>query len=276
MKASATVLSAAFAPSLNIWHDMMRTPSPLPVPPAIELTPLPLLLVAAMVPATWVPWSWLYEALGLLFPSAKLYPFVSSTYPLPSSSFPAVPLLSASLTHIAFARSSWVTLTPSSSTATTISGIPAVSLQASFTPTSAPATAVEAMALSPVFMRFHWSGSIGSLNAASVPAFVIRAPECSRLISEFTWSMRVLYCMLLTFLLPAILSAIFCGATDSSKLASNHWVRPYLRATSMFLGATLRAGFRPVMPSCANIAAPVSPEAILPAVSSSKRIRRVP
>ena len=40
----------------NTWQDMMRQPSPLPVPPATPLTPIPLLFTAATVPATWVPW----------------------------------------------------------------------------------------------------------------------------------------------------------------------------------------------------------------------------
>ena len=39
----------------SISHDMIFTPSFRPEPPAMPLTPMPLLLTAAIVPATWVP-----------------------------------------------------------------------------------------------------------------------------------------------------------------------------------------------------------------------------
>ena len=56
-----TIASApepCFCPS-KIWQDIIFTPDSffLAFPPAIPQTPRPLLLTAAMVPATWVPWS---------------------------------------------------------------------------------------------------------------------------------------------------------------------------------------------------------------------------
>ena len=39
----------------KVSQDIIRTPSPLPEPPAMPFTPIPLLFTAAMVPATCVP-----------------------------------------------------------------------------------------------------------------------------------------------------------------------------------------------------------------------------
>ena len=44
-----------FSLAPRVWRVIILTPSLLPDPPAIPFTPMPLLLTAAMVPATWVP-----------------------------------------------------------------------------------------------------------------------------------------------------------------------------------------------------------------------------
>ena len=164
----------ALLPS-KIWQVIRRTPSPFPVPPAIELTPLPLLFVAPMIPATWVPWPEPADQLrrlpftafaaglpsSLLFTKlsfkakqpTKLKPYLSSMYPLPSSSTPIWPSISAWFFHRASTRSSCTLFTAQSNTATTTLGSPAVSLHASFTPTSAPSTALSVIV--PSLTRFH-------------------------------------------------------------------------------------------------------------------------
>ena len=49
--AAVAVVLAALPPDI-IWQEIMRTPSPLPEPPATPPTPLPLLFTAPTVPAT--------------------------------------------------------------------------------------------------------------------------------------------------------------------------------------------------------------------------------
>jgi len=51
---TAVVPEPAAVPD-RAWHDMIRTPSLLPEPPATPQTPMPLLLTAATVPAVCVP-----------------------------------------------------------------------------------------------------------------------------------------------------------------------------------------------------------------------------
>ena len=152
----------------HIWHDIIFTPSWFPVPPATLETPMPLLFTAATVPATWVPCPMSFLSVQVISPLlvTKLNPCISSMYPFPSSSFPAVPFSSASLVHMLSARSGWEYMTPSSMTATIMDGSPPVSLHASFTDTSAPSTAVLHLLVFPGLTRCHWSARPGSLNTA--------------------------------------------------------------------------------------------------------------
>ncbi len=97
---------------------------------ATPATPVPFPL-AAMDPATWVPWkssaSW-----TVLSSLQKSQPLTSSILPLPSLSMPS-PGVSPGLTHARPARSGWERSTPSSITATTRLGLPVVICHASGT-----------------------------------------------------------------------------------------------------------------------------------------------
>ena len=217
---------------------MMRTPSPFPVPPAIELTPSPLLFVAAIVPAMCVPWSAPYFALGLPLFSAKLYPLISSTYPFPSSSVEFTESFSPGFTHRLATRSLCLVATPWSNTATITLGSPAVSLQASFTPTSAPSTAFAEMDLSPVLIRFHWIPSSGSSNGCDddgAEALVMADGTYSYDSSEKVFSSNVLYSTYWMCSLETIFSAALLTGMDTSKLTVYHLLRPCLAAALFFL-----------------------------------------
>ena len=69
----------AAVPELT-WHDMSRTPSLLPEPPATPQTPMPLLLIAATVPAVCVPWPESPSPLSSTT-SQEMGPFVTKLYP---------------------------------------------------------------------------------------------------------------------------------------------------------------------------------------------------
>lgn len=55
MMAFATIWEVPPVLLSNIWQDMMRTPSPFPLPPATPQMPSALLFTAATIPAQCVP-----------------------------------------------------------------------------------------------------------------------------------------------------------------------------------------------------------------------------
>ena len=163
--------------------------------------------------------------------------------PFPSSSTLACPLTSASFFQSASLRSSCTEATAQSNTATTTLGSPAVSLHASFTPMSAPATAPSAMV--PSFTRFHWCEAYLSLKpmSACAPAspFVSWKPSNGRTSPSQTGCTYLLYCTERTLRDVATFSATASVLVFGSKPRTNHWSRPCLRAASMFFGLIGRA-----------------------------------
>ena len=115
------------------------------------LTPMPLLPRAAATPATAVPWlSSTETGLALLLLVLKFQPLTSSMYPFASSSIP-LPATSPGFTKMFAARSSCVFSTPSSTIAMTTALLPVVTSQAAGAFTSAPGVPPPC----PVLFRCH-------------------------------------------------------------------------------------------------------------------------
>mmetsp|Transcript_35718 Transcript_35718/g.63688 ORF Transcript_35718/g.63688 Transcript_35718/m.63688 type:complete len:231 (-) Transcript_35718:724-1416(-) len=110
MPRMAALWKPAPASSMNLRHIIFTLG-------ASPVTPTVLFTTAPMVPATWLPWP--LSSVTSPVSLTKLYPWMSSTKPLPSSSTPGRPKNSASFVHKLGCRSGWFITQPVSSTATT-------------------------------------------------------------------------------------------------------------------------------------------------------------
>ena len=133
------------------------------------------------------------------------------------------------------------------------------------------------MLLSPVFMRFHCFGSIGSLNVMpSAEPFVRTVSGHSNERSELICLTYELNWILFTCGNAASSAATSSAGVSSLNRMTYHSLRPYFAATSSLRGLVFKAGLMEMKPDTDFVRTGVSPSSSSLTVAGSRRTRRVP